>query len=103
MKSVCHKCFAYYHSGIACQNVGQYEEAISHHKEVVAKYPQFARAWNAQFMIAVCYDKMYKNKQISATEAKSKIVEACQTLKQEYPNSKAEPAAEVLLKDYNTL
>jgi tetratricopeptide (TPR) repeat protein len=94
--------YAYY-SGITNQHLGRYEEAIVHFQRIISKWPQYDRAWNAQFMIAVCLDNLYKNKQISATEAKPRIVEACRKLEEKYPGSKASAAAQTLLTNYKTL
>lgn len=98
-----HRCLAYYYSAVIYQNTGEMDKAMPFYNTVVTQWPDYEKAWNAQFMIAICYDNLHKEGKISTEEAKKQIVGACQKLEEKYPHSKASVAAQMLLADYETL
>jgi tetratricopeptide (TPR) repeat protein len=82
-----------YYSGIVCQRLGQYEQALSHFQRVIAQWPQFDRAWFAQYQIALIYEKNMKQGIVTA----DKVKQIYQALLEKYPNcSVAQIAAEKL-------
>ncbi len=95
-----HRCLGYYDSANAFRKMGQYRKAIEYYHEVVTQWPEYDRAWNAQFMIAVCYDQLFNKDMISGEEAKKEIIATYQKLEDQYPNSKAHGAARMLLEKY---
>ena len=98
-----HECYAYYHSGVAYLRIGHFQKAIDHFNKLLRKYPEFDRAWNAQFQIVICYDKMYRNKQISLTEVKSKISEVCNKYDEKYPDFKVSASVKKYSDKYSQL
>jgi tetratricopeptide (TPR) repeat protein len=73
--------YAYY-SGIVCQKLGQYEQALSHFQRVTLQWPQFDRAWFAQYLIARCYEKLAEQKKVSLDVVKA----AYQQVINKYPD-----------------
>jgi tetratricopeptide (TPR) repeat protein len=97
-----HKCYATYYTAVAFEQTGKYEDAISYYKKTLQEFPNYKKAWNAQFKIAHCYDKMCKRKLISKDEARTYISQACQKVKENYPDCKVIDFAEKLNKKYQT-
>jgi tetratricopeptide (TPR) repeat protein len=74
--------FAYY-SGIACQQMGKYEQAIIYYQRVVEKWPEYDKAWFAQYRIAKYCEELAKQNKVSLDVVKA----AYQLLKDKYPES----------------
>ena len=98
-----HSAEAYYEIANAHYCLEEYQDAASYFQHVVDRWPSYREAWNAQYMIAVCYDKLFKKHQIKYNQARLQIIKACSGLESNYPDSKASKASEILLADYEKL
>lgn len=96
-----HRCLAYYHTGHTYAKLDQYTQAVDCFQHVVNEWPQFDRAWNAQFMIIVSLDQLCQKGLISFSEAKARIVEANRILQEYYPNCKTKTVADEFAKAYS--
>ena len=76
-RACCSVAFCYYH-------LAEYEKAISYCKKTVDNWPDYSHAWNAQFLIADCYEKLEKEGRISNTDAAVEIRRACEKLLSDY-------------------
>ena len=88
---------AYYIAGRCYESLGEYEQAIYYFEIVVDNWPDYERAWNAQFMIARGFDKLASSGQIEKSDASAQIYGACEKLFTNYPDCMAIKAAENLL------
>jgi tetratricopeptide (TPR) repeat protein len=95
-------CLATYFTAVALEQTGKHEDAISYYKKTLQDFPDYDKAWNAQYRIARCYDQMCKRKLISKDEAGTYISQACQKVKENYPDCKVINFAEKLNKKYQT-
>ena len=89
-----------YFSGVSYRYMGEYELAIARFEELLDKTPDFDRAWNAQHLIANCLDQMYIVNELSYSEAKTRIMEVCQKINEQYPDTPAVRMADFLLEKY---
>jgi TolA-binding protein len=80
-------------AGHCYRNIGEFQKAIDCYSNVVEKFPKFARAWNAQFLIGQCYEQMKNSGIIDEAQANLKTKEAYQKLISNYPDCKAITAA----------
>jgi TolA-binding protein len=53
-----------YFSGIVCQRLGQYGQAVDYFQQVTTKWPDYIHGWNAQYFIGYCYEELAKVKDI---------------------------------------
>ena len=52
-----HRCLAFYYSAVAYQNTGEMDKAVQFYNTVVTQWPDYEKAWDAQFMIVrICRD-----------------------------------------------
>lgn len=78
--------------------LGLYDQAISHYRVVVTDYPNFPYAWNAQFLIGRCYEKLKQAGALTLSEADQKIQAAYEKVLQYYPGYPASKVASNWLK-----
>jgi tetratricopeptide (TPR) repeat protein len=74
-----------YFSGIVCQKLGRYEEAVVQYQRVVEKWPWYDKAWHAQYMIANCCEELAMENKVPSGAVKA----AYQRLIENYPESSA--------------
>ncbi len=65
-----------YLSGIVCQKLGQYEQALSHFQRVTEKWPDYENAWDAHMTIARCCQVLNQKGAITDSETE-RIIRAC--------------------------
>jgi len=94
---------AYYMSARCYERIGQYEDAIDYYSIVVDNWPDYERAWNAQFLIARCFDRLARSGSIPRADAAPIIRQACEKLIINYPDSMAVGAALNLLKRWESV
>jgi tetratricopeptide (TPR) repeat protein len=94
---------AYYMSARCYERIGKYENAIDYYSIVVDNWPDYEFAWNAQFLIGRCFDKLARAGTISKVDAAPLIREACEKLITNYPDSMAVNAAINLLKRWESV
>jgi tetratricopeptide (TPR) repeat protein len=94
---------AYYFSAVCYRRMDQYEQAIEYYQKVVSDWPDYERVWNAQFLIAQCFDKLARLGSIPKADAAPIIRQACEKVIINYPNSKAVNAAINLLKRWESI
>jgi len=81
---------AYYCSaGCYELELSEYEKAIEYYQKVLDNWPYFdyRRASYAQFGIARCYQNLEKSGRISPEEASIRIIQACNNLISNYPDT----------------
>jgi tetratricopeptide (TPR) repeat protein len=94
---------AYYFSAACYRHLDQYETAIDYYQKVVNDWPDYQYAWNAQFMIARCLDRLARSGAISKADAAPIIRQACENLLNNYPDSMAVNAATNLMKRWESV
>jgi len=94
---------AYYFSAACYRNLNQHEIAIEYYQKVVSDWPDYERAWNAQFMIARSLDKLARSGAIPIADAAPIIRQACEKVIINYPDSKAVKAATILLRRWESI
>jgi len=94
---------AYYLSAACYSSLDQYEQAIEYYQKVVSVWPDYDRAWNAQFMIARCFDKIARSGAIPIADAAPIIRQACEKVIINYPDSLAVKAAKNLKKRWESV
>jgi TolA-binding protein len=85
-----------YFSGIVCQRLRQYEQALGYYEKVIARWPDYEKAWYAQYQIAKLYEILNKQGKVSVQEIQS----AYQTLRDKYPDTSAGVLAQKKLGNY---
>ncbi len=93
---------AYYFSALCYRHLDQFEQAIEYYQKVVSNWPDYERSWNAQFMIARCFDKLARAGSILKEDSAPLIRQACEKVIINYPDSKAVNAAINLLKRWES-
>ena len=91
---------ACYFGGVAYRHIDEYEQAIGCFQLLLEKTPDFNGAWDAQYLIADCWDKLREQNKLSYEEAKSLVFDACAKLEELYPGSPAGPTAAFLMSKY---
>jgi tetratricopeptide (TPR) repeat protein len=94
---------AYYFSAICYRYMGQYEKAIEYYQETVSRWPTYRSSPYAQYYVGKCFEKLVRQKTISASDAAETIRHACQEVITNYPESSAVRAAKVMLKRWNSV
>jgi tetratricopeptide (TPR) repeat protein len=94
---------AYYFSAVCYRHLNQHEQAIEHYQKVVGDWPDYERAWNAQFMIARSLDKLARSGAIPIADAAPIIRQACEKVIINYPESKAVKPATNLMKRWELI
>jgi len=94
---------AYYLSAACYCSLDQYEQAIEYYQKVVSDWPDYERAWNAQFMIARCFDRLARSGAIPKTDAAPILRQACDKLIINCPDSLAVKAATNLLRRWESV
>ena len=94
---------AYYFSAACYRDQDQHEQAIEYYRKVVSDWPDYERAWNAQFMIARSLDKLARSGAIPKADAAPIIRQACEKVIINYPDSLAVKAATNLLKRWESV
>ena len=92
---------SYYSAGRCYESLGEYEYAIYYFKKVIDNWPNFERAWNAQFLIATCLDKLASSGRIEKINAAAQIYGTCEKLLAEYPDCPAVKAAINLIEKWH--
>lgn len=57
-----------YFSGLICQKLGDYEQAMTYYQRVIKKWPGYEKAWHAQFMMTQCMDQLGYSGKIDSNE-----------------------------------
>jgi TolA-binding protein len=94
---------AYYMSGRCYERIGKYENAIEYYSIVVDNWPDYEFAWNAQFLIARCFDKLARSGVIPKEDAAPLMLQACENVIINYPDSMAVNAATNLMKRWESV
>lgn len=81
-----HECLATYYSAIAYQYMSNYAKAIDYYQQVIDRYPQHEKAWQALYSITNCYDKLVDLKVLERTAAKQLKQNAYKELVEKYPD-----------------
>lgn len=84
----------YYHIALAYRQLGEYDLAIENYTKVVEAYPDYRLAWDAQFMVGNCYEKLLKAELLSRPTARPLITSAYEAVLEKYPDCKAAGAAQ---------
>lgn len=84
-----HQAHAIYYSGDAFKKMGQYEQAIECFRQIVIQRPDYENAWNAQYSIAGCYDRMCQENIITKKERDTNVKQVLMVLVEKYPNCPA--------------
>lgn len=80
-----HRCLAYYYSAVAYQNTGEMDKAMQFYDIVVTQWPDYEKAWDAQFMIVrICRDLRREGK-LAKASADPIIRSGCVNVLQRYP------------------
>jgi len=90
---------AYYAAGASYKTLGEFDKAIQYCTKILDELPDFRSAWQAQFLIALCYEQLEASGQISQADAAAQINQVCQKLAG-YPAPQARIAARSLLKKW---
>jgi tetratricopeptide (TPR) repeat protein len=93
----------YYFAGCCYESVGEYEKAIEYYQVAVDTWPGYEYAWNAQFLIARCYEKLASSGQMPTADASVQICRACDKVITNYPDCMAVKAARNLLNRWNSV
>jgi len=88
---------AYYFSAECYHRLAQYEKAIGYYEKIVALWPDYEYAWNAQFMVACCLEHLVQAKEVPLAEGTEKIRQACLKVLNNYPNCVASGPAKGML------
>jgi outer membrane protein assembly factor BamD len=94
---------AYNFSAGCYESLGEYEKAIEYYQVVVDTWPNYEYAWNAQFLIARCYEKLASSGQMPTADAAVQICRACDKVLANYPDCMAVEAARNLLNRWNSV
>ena len=80
-----HRCLAFYYSAVAYQNTGEMDKAVQFYNTVVTQWPDYEKAWDAQFMIVrICRDLRREGK-LAKAQADPIIRSGCVNVLQRYP------------------
>jgi tetratricopeptide (TPR) repeat protein len=93
----------YYFSAACYSSLDHHEQAIEYYQKVVSDWPDYERAWNAQFMIARCFDILARSGSITKADAAPIIRQACDKLIINYPDCMAIGAARNLFKRWEVI
>jgi len=83
------RAIVYFYSAVCYEKLGDYARAGEHYEKVSETCPSYGFAWNAQFMVARCYEKLQETGGISKAAAQKKIKAAYEQLLAKYPDCKA--------------
>ena len=89
---------AYYFAGRCYEKLGQVRPALERYQVVVENWPDYERAWNAQFLIGCCLEGLTRGGQIPLSEGAKQIRDAFGKVLQNYPDCLAAGAAEAKMK-----
>ena|GEM_PF-3147557 len=84
---------AVYFSGRCYEILGDTPRALDRYKTMVEKWPDQGHAWNAQFLIARCYERLGRSGEIPMAEAVAGLRQACEKVLTNYPDCLAVGAA----------
>jgi TolA-binding protein len=87
-----------YFSGIVCQRLGQYEQAMVYFQRVISKWPDYKQSWHARYMTVDCVEMLAKAGRMDTTQAKVIKQTLYQEIIQQNPDC---PAAEIARKKVN--
>ncbi len=76
------KYLAYYYSGSAYKQIGDYTKSIASYKQSIEMNPNYAKAWYAQYTIAKLYESLVDQGKASIEDVK----DAYQVLLKDYPD-----------------
>lgn len=76
-----------YYLGISYQNIGQMDRAMQYYSQVVTKWPDYEKAWDAQFMIVRICRNLKRDGKLAGIDADSIIRAGCDNILQRYPQS----------------
>lgn len=85
--------FAYY-TGVALSRIGHDEDAMAYFQQVVERWPDFSKAWDAQLLVAQYIGRKSREGIISEKEAEEKMKNAYENIIRLYPGSPAVPIAQ---------
>jgi len=94
---------AWYFSAVCYRRLCEYENAIQYYQVVVDNWPDYQFAWNAQFLIARCFERLARLGRIPIAEAAPQIRQACEKVFANYPDCLAAGAARNLLKRWSSI
>ena len=90
---------AYFSAATFYKMLGEFDKAIQYSRKTLDQWPDFRSAWQAQYMIGLCYEQLEASGEISRAEAAAQINQVCQKLAG-YPAPQARIAARGLLKKW---
>jgi TolA-binding protein len=88
------KAHAYYRSANCYVDLGQYDRALEKYTELLENYPDYYLAWDAQFKIGRCYQKLKNKGNVDRLVADAHTKAACEQVLEKYPDCPAAKAAE---------
>jgi tetratricopeptide (TPR) repeat protein len=91
--------FCYFTADVL-RRLKRYDEAIQYYEEVVSRWPSCDEAWQAQLMMADCYQKLKEQNLLSSEEADAKTIEVYKNIVDNYPNT---PGAAIVSPQMDTL
>ena len=94
---------AYNFSAVCYRKLGEHIKAVEYFQKVVDDWPAYQYAWNAQFLIASCYEKLASSGQMPTADAAVQICRACDKVLANYPDCMAVEAARNLLNRWNSV
>ena len=92
--------WAYFYMGECYRGSCKLVDALRCYQKVADDFPELARAWRAQFLIADCYHQMRSRRQIDRSEGTALIAGAYRQVIAEDPNSECATIARNWL-DFN--
>ncbi len=93
---------AYYFVARCCERLAEYEDAIEYYQVVLDNWPNYERAWNAQFLLGQCFDELARSGSIPEEDAAVMIRYACQEVLANHPYCPAVEAASDLLERWES-
>ena len=90
--------YVWYYKATAHEKTGDDLKAAQCFQKVVDEWPDYDKAWHAQYMVGKGYEKMADKGMVSRSIAKAKARKAFNLLKKNYPNSPVAKAVEAKLR-----
>lgn len=87
------KAHSYYRSANCYAELKQYDLAAEKYKELIEKFPDYYLAWDAQFRIGRCYQRLKDNNAFDKSSADGYTKTAYKTVLKKYPDCPAAKAA----------
>ncbi len=91
---------ACYQLAECCRLMGNDTMALEHYRLVLSNWPDFKYAWNAQFMIGHCSEKLARQGLLDAASSEAACIQAYTAICENFPECPASKAASQWLKKH---